>query len=66
MNFDAEYANAKERVGRFDQLDRRKDREPGTILAALEAGLRHPETGAQFDALVMLKDVVEATKGVAR
>ena len=57
---DPEFTNqmerAKKRVASMDKLDGWKPRDPGTIVAALECGLKRPDTGAQFDALVMLMD----------
>ena len=55
--FDSEVAEARKRVMSFDEGDGFNDRGLLTILFALEAGLRHPETGAQYDAYVMLRDV---------
>ena len=49
---------ARKSVDALDSVDGRKNREIGTIAAALEAGLRHPETNAQFEALVMLQDLM--------
>lgn len=50
---------AKVRVMEMDRLDGFRDRSIQTALFALEAGLRNPESGAQFDALVMLSDIVK-------
>ncbi len=50
---------AERNVRRMDQIDGRPDRELRTVLFALEAGLKNPETGAGFDAYVMLRDVVD-------
>jgi hypothetical protein len=48
----------------MDVVDGIADRSPGAILAALECGLLNPETGAQFDAFVMLQDLnVSIQKG---
>lgn len=52
-------AEARERVDSFDEIDTFKDRALSTIVAALEAGIKRPESGAQFDALVMLYDCEE-------
>ena len=54
--FDALKKKAIKNVADLDGVDGFKDRYIGTIAAALEAGLRHPETNAAFDALVMLED----------
>jgi hypothetical protein len=58
--FDKEYKHAKKRVAELDAVDGFPDRHLGTILSALEAGLKHPKTGAHYDALVMLEDLVQA------
>jgi len=58
--FKAHVATAKERVSKMDAVDGFKDRHVGTILAALKAGIMYPETGAQFDAYVMLDECVKA------
>ena len=50
-------SDARERVNDMDAVDKRRDRHPETISAALAAGLRVPSSGAHFDALVMLLDV---------
>ena len=57
--FEAKMREAKYRVLSLDRLDGHRDRNLGVIHAALEAGLRHPENGAQYDALYMLTDVCE-------
>lgn len=53
----AEISKARERVKQMDEIDGFPDRHIKTILFALIAGLKRPETGAQFDALVMLEDI---------
>lgn len=45
---------ARERVTAMDRVDG-GDRLFGTIQSALEAGIRRPSTGAQYDAYVMLE-----------
>jgi hypothetical protein len=55
--FDRLLGEARDRVQSMDETDGFKDRYSGTIYAALEAGLKNPESGAAFDALVMLRDV---------
>jgi len=57
MSFDTEMAKARKRVASLDRQDGYKERSLGTIASALEAGLRHPDNGAQYDALVMLGDL---------
>ena len=47
---------ARKAVAALDGIDGCKDRELKTILMALVCGLNHPETNAQFEALVMLDD----------
>jgi len=58
--FEAEMKKARRRISKLDAVDGCRDRLPGTIMAALEAGLIMPESGAQFEALVMLQEVYEA------
>ena len=48
---------ARIRVSELDKTDGFRDRNPGTIMAALEAGLTNPKTGAHFDAMIMLQDL---------
>lgn len=48
---------ATDRVHAMDIMDGRKDRDISTIAATLNAGIRNPASGAQFDALVMLLDL---------
>lgn len=57
--FDRAKYEARQRVTGLDAMDGHKDRELSTILSALEAGLLRPETGACFDALVMLEDIAK-------
>ena len=56
--FDKQIHRARERVKSFDDIAGTKDRHLVTVLSALRVGLLNPETGAQFDALVMLQDAV--------
>jgi hypothetical protein len=55
--FDAKVAEARKNVEALDRIDGFADRDPKTILFALEAGIRNPDSGAQYDAYVMLKDL---------
>lgn len=57
--FNTAVAEAKKRVSEMDSIDGFKDRFTGTILAAMKAGILFPETGAQFDAYVMLEDYID-------
>ena len=57
--FDEFYVKAVKNVADLDAVDGHKDRRLLTICAALEAGLRNPLTNAQYDALVMLREVAE-------
>ena len=57
MSFESEMAKARTRVAEMDEVDGSKDRKTLTIMLALEAGLKNPESGAQYDALVMLNDL---------
>lgn len=58
-SFEANKTKAIANVAALDAVDGFKDRELSTIYFALEAGLKKPETNAQFDALVMLEDLVK-------
>lgn len=56
-------AEALERVAVMEKADGREgfvvaDRGLGVVYRALRLGLKYPETGAQFDALVMLKELL--------
>jgi len=59
MSYEEEYKKARRRVQSFDLAGGRKDRELLTIREALRAGLRHPETGAAYDALYMLDTILD-------
>ncbi len=59
MSFEENVANAVVMISVGDVIDGFKNRELETILAALECGLKRPETLAQFDAYVMLKEVCD-------
>jgi hypothetical protein len=65
MTTDPTFEENKQRAIRnlasLDDADGYKDRQLRTILFALEAGLRNPESNAQFDALVMLEDLVSSS-----
>jgi len=50
---------AQQRVASFDTRDGFQDRKLATIWAALEMGIRKPESDAHLDAYVMLSDLVE-------
>jgi len=54
LTFDEQMAIARARVAALDKIDG-GDRELSTIWSALDCGLRLPETGSQYDALVMLE-----------
>ena len=60
--FDARMKQARDRVRQLDQADGFQDRYAGTIYQALLCGLQRPETGAQYEALVMLEDVYKAER----
>ena len=55
--FEVEMKKAADRVESFDKCDGVRDRSLKAIAAALEAGLKQPDTGCQFDALWMLLDI---------
>lgn len=57
--FDDAMFKARARVHEMDKSDKSKARDLGTIMTALQCGLLHPDTGAQFDALVMLEELHE-------
>lgn len=60
-DYDAEHAKARINVDNLDELDGWEDRELGTILAALDSGLRQ-DISCAFEALVMLEDLVLTKK----
>ena len=63
--FNAGVAAAKKRISKMDAIDGFKDGAVETLLAALKAGICFPDTGAQFDAYVMLDECVTASKEAA-
>jgi len=64
--FNSRLAKARKNVDELDQVGGWKDREIFTIHAALEAGLKNPDTNAAFDALVMLQDLREMKRQPSR
>lgn len=62
-SFEAKVIEAEKRVAHMDTLDGGKDRALRTIFLALECGLHRPETGADYDAYVMLKEVIAKPNG---
>jgi hypothetical protein len=56
--FKSHVTKATSEVHAMDSIDGFQDRELRTILVALEAGLRNPETNAAWDAYVMLAERV--------
>jgi hypothetical protein len=60
--FEEEVAEAEKRVAEMDRVEGYRERSIGTILAALETGLKHPENGAHYDAFVMLTDLRAETE----
>lgn len=60
--FKEKLAKAEVFVAECDCWDGHKDRTAATIYATLECGLKKPSTNAQFEALVMLRDVAELEK----
>lgn len=60
---DKEFENridkARLRVVEMDLMDGAADRGLRTILAAMEAGIKNPDSGAQFDAVAMLRDIAK-------
>lgn len=59
--FQEKLEKAKKNVSDMDAIDG-GDRSVGTIIAALQAGIRNPDSNAQFDALVMLMDIDEFSR----
>lgn len=64
--FDDRMGKARRRVASMDAVDGHKDRTLHCIRAALEAGLRRPETEAAYDALAMLEDEHECIRQEVR
>lgn len=62
MTFEEQKQAARERVRAMNKLDGSDVHDLWTILTALDAGLRFPENGAQYDALVMLEDLTGFVK----
>ena len=60
--FEKKKSEARKRVDGMDAVAKIKDRDPLTIMSALECGLKNPITDASYDALVMLEDVVNANR----
>lgn len=56
QEFNQRLDKAKKNIREMDEIDG-GDRSLGTIIAALEAGIRNPECDAHFDALAMLHDL---------
>lgn len=54
-DFNVQMEKARQRVADLDLVDGLETYDDTTIAMALEAGLKCPATGAQYDALVMLK-----------
>lgn len=59
MSFDESVKEAMQRVKEMDEIDGQADLSLETIIAALRAGLLNPETGAHFDAYVMLLELAK-------
>lgn len=62
--FESNLKKAEENVAALDAVDRWQNRRISTIYAALECGLRRPETNAQYEALVMLRYWLREEKAV--
>lgn len=60
--FTAAVDAATKRVASMDEHDGHQACDPLTIMLALEAGLKRPDNGAQFDAYVMLRQAVAGMK----
>jgi len=61
-DFNAKMEKARENVRLLDEVEGFKDRELTTIASSIRAGLRHPETNAGFDALVMIEDLIRSNR----
>jgi hypothetical protein len=59
--FAKKVTEAEAHVRALDAVDGHKDRDLRTILYALQAGIINPSSGAEFDAYVMLKELVDQT-----
>lgn len=62
MTFEKEVLEARKRVMGMDAIDGFKNRHLLTVLAALEAGLKTPSNKCQYDAFVMLQDLVASNR----
>lgn len=56
--FDKRIRKATSDVKAMDAIDGAEDNSLVTVLFAMEAGLKNPESGAQYDAYVMLKRII--------
>ena len=63
--FEDRLRQATREVQELDEVDGWPDRELSTILYALEAGLKRPESNCAFHAYVMLLDLVRKKGGAA-
>jgi hypothetical protein len=61
-SFEDSVREARRRVVSMDMTDGFVDRYLPTILMALECGLRNPALGAEFDAYVMLQDLLNKAR----
>lgn len=59
-------ARAELRVAELDKVDGYAERHVDTIMAAIEAGIKCPESGAVFEAYVMLRDVAKIQQQLRR
>lgn len=55
--FVTELSKATRRVHSMDRVDGYRERSLPTILSAMEAGIRNPDSSCQFDAYVMLREL---------
>lgn len=65
--FNAKLEAARQRFASMDTPDQQRSHSPKVILSALECGIKHPESDAIFNAVVMLEDAivsVERLRGV--
>ena len=62
MTFEKEVLEARKRVMGMDAIDGFPDFHLLTVLLALEAGLKNPSKKCQYDAFVMLQDLVASSR----
>lgn len=66
MTFEERLDRARKDVEMLDSVDGYRDRRLATILAALGAGLKNPDSNSHFDAYVMLEARVQMEEQLRR